>query len=355
MDIHSLTKSAGLMAISLSSALFTPYSFADINADTNSEDRFWINRTHQNLGNVDNFQAVVEQTLSNSTPPMISGVIFQSPHDFHLKAIQPDSISGFEASYSKNTVTLFDKLNQQALQIKGLQPYKKSSSLDRVKGIYLYNKEHYEQTFTPSIHVAERLSVGIDFMAKEDSLEINKVEAFVDYHHSLIMQSNLIFNSGIESKTTYLSMLFNKDKLSLPGINLSEETQIESWDFSKKHLSKKNVSKKINPNIIWPEDEGNTWGFSANKFYQQGKNTNAAAYYHSDNYFLITLTKKSRSDELSKLGIPVTLGNTQTMLNQLPTFASLQFKSKGIHYTLLSNIHPQSLLTMAKAMVSPKE
>ena len=355
MDIHSLTKLAGLIAISLSSVLFTSHSFADINADTNSEDRFWINRTHQNLGNVDNFQAVVEQTLSNTTSPIISDVIFETPNSFHQKVIQPNSFKGFEASYSNNTITLYDSLNKQALQIKGLAPYKKSSSLDRVRGIYMYNKEHYEQKFTPSIHVAERLSVGIDFMAKEDNLEIRKVEAFVDYHYSLIMQSNLIFNSGIESKATNISMLFNKDNLSLPSINLSKDTYVESWDFRKKHLSKKRISKKIDPNIIWPEDKGNTWGFSANKFYPQGNNTNAAAYYHSDNYFLITLTKKSSRDELSKLGVPVTLGNTHAVLNQLPTFANLQFKSKGIHYTLLSNIHPQSLLTMAKAIVSPKE
>ena len=355
MGIHSLTKLAGLMAISLSFIFFTSHSFADIDADTSSEDRFWINRTHQNLGDVNNFQAVVEQTLSNSTSPVISGVIFQSPDNFHQVVIQPSLFKGFEASYSKNTITLLDSLNKQALQIKGLQPYKKSSSLDRVKGIYMYNKEHYEQTFTPSIHVAERLSVGIDFMSKEDSLEIKKVEAFVDYHHSLIMQSNLIFNTGIESKTTYLSMLFNKDNLSLPSISLSKDNQIESWDFSKKHLSKKNISKKVDQNIIWPEDEGNTWGFSANKFYQQGSKTNAAAYYHSDNYFLITLTKKSGGEELSTLGAPVALGNTHAVLNQLPTFSNLQFKSKGIHYTLLSNIHLQSVLTMAKKMVSPKE
>ena len=359
MDVRSYITLVGLM-ISLSSAVLTPNSFANVNAETNSEDRFWINRSHQNLAKVNNFQGTLAQTLPNKIQLAVSDVFFQTPNNFYQIITQPESLKGFEASYHNNTIKLHDSLNKQALTIKGLEPYKKSSSLDQVKGIYMYNQEKYEQEFTPSIHVSDRLSVGIDFKAKEDNLAIKKVEAFVDYHYSLMMQSNLILNNGTSSKTSYTSMILNSDSFSLPNIGLPKDTKSESWNFNNKHLSKKKVTKKINKNIVWPEDENDTWGFSEYKFYQQGNNNTAAAYYYSDNFFLITLTRKSDSDKNNSsvplgLGIPLELEGTPTQLNQFPAFSNLEFDHKGIHYTLLSNTHPESLLSMAKNMLKPIE
>jgi len=351
MDIRSLIKLAGLMTISLSSVLLTPLSFSDINTGTNSEDRFWINRTHQNLGKVNNFQAVIEQTISNKPSAIVSDVSFQKPNEFYQKVTQPDSLKGFEASYRNNTITLHHVLRKQAIEIKGLQEYKNDSSLERVKGVYLYNKEHYDQEFTPSIHVADRLSVGIDFMAKDDNLEIRKVEGFVDYHHSLFMQANFIFNNGLESKIKNSSMEFNKENLLIPAINLPDDTETYAWDFSKKHLSKNKVSKKVDPAIIWPEDKENNWNFKAYEFYQYGGKKNAAAYYYSDNFFLITLTKPRNSVKLTNIGVSLTLENIKVALNQFPAFTNLEFEYNGIHYTLVSNAHPESLITMVKDMI----
>ena len=62
MDIHSLIKTAGLVSIYLSSA-FSFYALADVNADTNSEDRFWINRGHQNLNKIDHFKKNSKNTI----------------------------------------------------------------------------------------------------------------------------------------------------------------------------------------------------------------------------------------------------------------------------------------------------
>lgn len=363
MDIRSFIIIAELIAISLSSALFTPNSFADINADTTSEDRFWINRSHKNLAKVNNFESVVEQSFSNQTTPIISNVIVKTPTDFYQKTDQPETKKGFEASYHNNTITLHDPINKQALKIKGLNAYKESSSLDRVKGTYMYSKDNYEQEFTPSIHVSNRLSVGIDFMAKSDDLEIQKVEAFVDYHYSLIMQSNYILKNGLTSKIKNTKMTFNHENSSIPNISLSKDTELESWNLKNGALSKKKVSKKIDKDIQWPEDEDDLWGFAKQKFYHQKNKSKkiAAAYYYSDNYFLITLTNKSNEQDINAINIPTALevplssSTISTKLNQFPSFSSLQFESKGIDYTLISNIHPQSLLTIAKTVISPKE
>ena len=352
MDIRSLVTLAVLIITSISSAILSPLSFAN---DMNSEDKFWINRTHKNLNNVDNFQATTEKTLPHKNTSVISDVTFKKPANFYSIVTQPESIKGFESSYSNNTITLHDSLNKHALRIRGLEKHKKSADFERIKGIYFYNKENYEQKFTPSIHVANRLSIGIDFTAKEKDLDINKIEGFVDYHYSLFMQANFIFNNGVESKIKNTHMEFNKDSLSLPIINLPKNTQVTSWDLSKKHFSNKQLSKKISKKIMWPQDKENTWDFSAKKYYQKTTPEHAAAYYYNDAFFLITVTKPNQGNELNSLGTPVALADTQARLNQFVTFISLEFNHNGIHYTLLSNTHPQSLLSMAKDMVKNNE
>lgn len=368
MDIHSLIKTTGLIAISFSSVFFCSYSIADINASTNSEDRFWINRTHKNLDKIHYFKATSEQTSPGQASPIVSKITFKKPDNFYQRITRPELIKDSQARYSNNTIALYDASNNQALTIKGLSEPKASSARLRVKGIYLYNKEHYHQEFTPSIHIAERLSVGIDFSAKEKNAKIKKIEGFADYHYSLFMQANYLFNDGPTVKIKNTDIEFNtsndfQEEFNLPDIELPKGTKIISWDFNQEHLSAKKIREKINKNIVWPEDENNTWDFSEHKYYQQKDNKHAAAYYHNDGFFLITTTQPNHqaikdsspneSESLSqKPGIVLTLSKTQVVLNQLPTFSTLDFVHNHIHYTLLSNIHPESLLSMATGIIA---
>ena len=335
----------------LSSVSLSPHSVADVNADTNSEDRFWINRTHKNLNKIDNFHALTEQTFSNNTPAIISDVTFQKPNNFYQITTQPESLKGFEVSYNNTTITLHDAINKYALKIRGLEKHKENTAFNRIKGIYLYNKEHYTQVFTPSIHVAERLSVGLDFIANDTGFTIEKVEGFADYHYSLFMQANFKFNGGTSSKIKNTAMQFNQENIVIPSIKPASDSHITLWDFSKQHLSNKQVSAKISDHIIWPEDKENTWDFSKHKYYQQKNAQQAAAYYYNDAFFLITTTKSSSDKTASPIGMPLTLNKTQLTLTQFPEFSQLEFTHKNIHYTLLANIHPESLLAMAKGMI----
>tara|TARA_B110000046_G_scaffold24626_1_gene23775 strand:+ start:3749 stop:4816 length:1068 start_codon:yes stop_codon:yes gene_type:complete len=353
MDIHSLIKTAGLVSIYLSSA-FSFYALADVNADTNSEDRFWINRGHQNLNKVDHFNAVSEQILAGQAEPIISHIAFQKPDNFYQQVVQPQSLKGLEASYRNNTLTLHNHPHKHALIIKGLAPFKERSAHSRVKGIYLFNKEHYEQVFTPSIHVADRLAVGIDLTAKEDTSTIRKIEGFADYHYSLFMQATFIFSSGLDVKTHYKSIEFNAENFTLPDINLAKETSITSWDFNHKALTKTQREKQISQDIIWPDDADNTWDFDEHKYFQKGDEKTAAAYFYSDDFFLITVAEaqqKPGTKQLNTMGAPLVIENTPVLLNQFPTFSTIELNHLGIHYRLLSNIHPESLISMVKGII----
>lgn len=368
MDIQSLTKIAGLMSITISSALFS-YCLADVNGTTNSEDRFWINRSHQNLTKVENFTAVSEQKLSQQTQPIISHIKFQKPDTFYQQIVQPESLSGIEASYQNNSITLHNPHLQQALIINSLTPFKESSAYARVKGIYLFNKEYYEQVFTPSILVADRLSVGIDLIAEDEASEIKKIEGFVDYHYSLFMQATYLFRNDLSLTTKHMSIEFNNDNFVLPQAKLPKETLITSWDFNNKALSRKEADKHISQDIIWPNDVDNIWDFAEYKYFYNDKNNNrnAAAYFYSDDFFLITIAeaqqeknykhkqqthhKNSAAKALRTIGAPLVLVNTQVWLNQYPSFSTIEFNHLGIHYRLITNIHPESLITLAKGIL----
>jgi len=362
MDVRSLISrfiirfvaNSGL-AFCLGAAVLSSASLADINAGTNSEDRFWINRTHDNLAKFDNYQAQTEQTQTEPAQAgagaaVISDVLFKKTDGFYQVVLQPDSLSGIEVSQRAGVITLHDKPNQRAFIVKGLEAYQAGGSLETIKDIYLFNKEHYEQTFTPSIHVADRLAVGIDFVARDESDEIRKIEAFVDYHHSLFMQARFVFNNGVESTIRNNSIEFNKEGLTLPEIKLPQTTQVRVLDLSKKALSQKELSKKTANNIVWPEDKNNTWGFSQRKFYQQSNSS--AAYYYGDKFFLLAIATPERGQPVTVPAVPLTIGNTPVLLSQFPLFAHLAFDHKGISYTLVSNAHPESLLSMVKGMTS---
>lgn len=159
MDIRSLIKIAGLATISLSSAIFSAQSFANVNAETNSEDRFWIDRTYKNLSTLDNYQATSELVFSNTTisasstekqiTPIVSDITFKSPDSFYQVVTQPETLKGYEASYSNNTITLYDVRNQNALQIKGLKPFEKKNAKRALKAFTCITKNITHKNLHP--------------------------------------------------------------------------------------------------------------------------------------------------------------------------------------------------------------
>lgn len=316
---------------------------------------YWISRTHDNLNKIENYTAVIEQTHSNSPDKVVSQLLFKKPHNFHLTVSQPSHLTGFEAGFNDHAILLHNPNTSRAIKLEGLKSPTSASRLEQVKNIYWYNNERYEQVFKPSINIAERLSVGLDFIAKDSDSEITKVNSFADYHHSIFMQASYSFSSGITSKFTHTEMAFNQEQISLPSLRVPKKTDMLFWDFNRASLSDKQARERISTDIRWPLDKDDIWSFGQHQFYQQTNSQTAAAYFYNDAFFMIALTQPAETKKELLEGTPLLLNKTKVQFAQWPSFSDLTFELNGIHYILISNIHPQSLIDMAKGMLSEEE
>ncbi len=346
--LTTLTKTIFIF-LSVTSLFISHFSYAG------GSDAFWISRTHANLGKIDNYRATIEQKQSNSATKVTSEVLFQQPNNFHLAISQPSELAGIEVGFDNHKILMHNPNSQQALKIIGLKSPTEESKLEQVKSIYWFNKEHYDQIFTPSINIAERLSVGLDFIAKDGKAEIKKTETFVDYHHSIFMQASFSFSSGVTSTFTHKTISFNQEMINLPSLKVPKITDIAYWDFNRASLSDKQADNQISPAIHWPEDKEDVWGFAQRQFYQQKNAKTAAAYFYNDAFFMIALTRPAEENVQLMQGVPLILSDTPANLSQFPSFSDLSFAFNGIHYTLLSNIHPQGLINMAKAITTKEK
>ena len=343
-------------------ALFFSFAFISNLSFARGSHVFWIKKTFENLNKIENYTATSEQWLSLDSSRVISQINYQRPNDFHTIIISPESLKGTEASFSNHAISLNNPHTKKALSITGLKSPTIESKLDQVKGRYYYNQKHYDQVFTPSIHVAEQLSVGLDFIAKREEAELLKAETYIDYHHSIFMQASQSFNSGITSKFKNTAIAFNQKTFTLPKTNIAADTQLLAWDFNQASLTNKESLERISSDIHWPKDIENYWGLSQRQFYQQRNSKTAAGYFYNDAFFVIAITQPNKSDASTAKttyhfthGTPLTIntlkGESTAFLSQYPEFSYIEFVRDNIRYSLIANIHPQSLIDMARGMI----
>jgi outer membrane lipoprotein-sorting protein len=348
-------------------ALFLSFAFISNSSFARGSHVFWIKKTFENLNKIENYSATSEQSLLSGNAlvdgsRVISQVNYQRPNDFHSIITSPESLKGIEASFSNHAISLNNPKIKKALNIKGLKSPTVESKLDQVKGLYYYNQKHYDQVFTPSIHIAEQLSVGLDFIAKRKEAELLKAETYINYHHSIFMQVSQSFDSGVTSTFKNTAITFNQNSFTLPKTSIAENTQLLEWDFNQASLTNKESLERISSEIHWPKDIENYWGLSQRQFYQQRNAKTAAGYFYNDAFFVITITQPNESiaktaEETSHFthGIPLIIkplkGESTVLLAQYPEFSYLEFVRDNIRYSLIANIHPQSLIDMAHGMI----
>lgn len=318
---------------------------------------FWISKTHANLNKIENYSATMELSTSTNSTPVISQVKFKKPYDFQLIISSPDDLKGLEASFNNHSILMHNPINQSVLKIDGLKSPTKESKLEQVKSIYWYNQEHYEQVFTPSIYIADRLSVGLDFIAKDDQADILTTKTFIDYHHSIFMQADYSLKSGGSARVKNTAIDFNQSHIEFSAAPLADNSKITYWDFNRASLTDKQVEENISAQIHWPKDIENVWGLSHHQFYQQKNKQTAAGYFYNDAFFVIALTQPIKSKQVVNPqrplmhGMPFTINETPAYFFPYPSFTAIEFERHGIRYILLANIHPQSLIDMASGII----
>jgi len=317
--------------------------------------QFWIDKTHENSSKIRNYQATIRQTDNHSAEPLIADIQFQAPLSFSMTVQQPKAMEGMHWHYHNNSLRLFNPQAKQSLYIDGLRQPDPNQALQRVKDIYWFNHELYQRTFTPSIEVAERISVGVDLEAKEADNVIRKSELFIDYDYSLLMQGAFYYDDGTTMSMTHEAIAFNQNDFQLqsPSASMNADAS-QYWNLNEAPVQRKQAEAHLSRQPRWPELSSSPWSLNDPRYFVSNPGQ-AAAYQYNDNYFLLSLLDTSGSDHRGdgEPGTALQLNKElEGRLVQTPAMSSLVFYYDGIEYRLLSNVHPETLIRLARELVA---
>lgn len=314
--------------------------------------KFWIDKTFQNTSKIKNYSARVRQSGSDQPDAIITEVKFQQPDHFFMQVSSPQMLSGLSVSYQQGSLIYFNPSLNHAVKLEGLATAKASGALQRIEDMYWFNHEHYERTFVPSVEVAQRVSVGLDLKAKEPEHEIQTSNLFVDYDYSIVMKGDFYYRNGSSASLTHEAIHFNQEDFFLPENIVPQEAHIQSWNFRTAAVSRQKAEEKLTKKVIWPEKVNERWKLGqANYFLMQKGGEGVASYAHNDNYFLVSMAEETEREAWG-LGMPLNFSTTvNAKIMQSPSINSIGFRLDGVNYHLISNIHAEDLIAVARKMV----
>lgn len=310
--------------------------------------KFWIDKTYENTIKVENYQAEVQQQSSGQS--VLTRVQYRKPADFHMQVKKPESLRGVTFSYQDDQLVFYSPLESQLIVIKGLAGSNTDSAKQHAEDMYWANHEYYQQTFTPSIEVASRISVGVDLDAMASERELQKSRLFIDYDYSLLMKGDFYFLDGSVLSLENKSIVFNDEKFSLSEFEVPQEAARLSWDLNQKGI----ISEKI-PEIAfqpdWPEAELERWQLKQPSYHVSDQGGDAIAQHYQNEHYFLLITADRKKTVAVAAGTTLQLNNDVTgHLLQSPVLNSIQLQRAGVNYQLLSNIHLEDLLVIARQM-----
>lgn len=341
------------MDIKKISALALGLSLSSMSLAVDGLHHFWIDKTYENLSKIENYQAQIHQQGIYNDQPVTTEVQFKSPESFFVKVAEPEQIKGLSIRFSGDQLAYHFPQQNYSLLLQGLPTPKKDTDRQRVEDMYWFNNANYKRTFTPSIEVAERISVGVDMDAKESGLNLRKTSLFIDYDYSIIMQGSFEYSGGAKSQITTQAISFNQADFDLAEITPIKDSNKQEWNFNKADNNKDKVAKVLGKGIRWPSlSDDETWQLGNTRYLANPENNSAASISSSDHYFLATTVSASDVNNWP-LGTPIALSDkVKGQLLQSPSLTSLHFVMDNKSYQLFSNIHAEDLIKAARNMLN---
>lgn len=341
------------MDIKKLSALTLGLSLSSLSWPVDGLHHFWIDKTYENLSKIENYQAQIQQQGIFQELPVTTRVQFQSPESFFIQVAEPEQIKGLSIRFTGDQLAYHFPQQNYSLVLQGLPTAKKDTERQRVEDMYWFNNANYKRTFTPSIEVADRISVGVDMDAQESDLNLRKTSLFIDYDYSIIMQGSFEYSGGAKNQITTQTISFNQQDFMLAGANTIGNSQPQEWNFNQAKSDVAIVSRVFGESIRWPSlKEDKTWQLGNTRYLANATDKSAASISSSDHYFLATTVNTSSTDNWP-LGTPITLSDqVKGQLLQSPSLTSLHFVMDNKSYQLFSNIHAEDLIKAARNMLN---
>ena len=311
--------------------------------------KFWIDKTYENTSKVENYRAQVSQTSSGT--PIVTQVQFRKPADFYMQIDQPEYLRGVTFSFQDNQLIFYSPAENQLLAIKGLAQTNNDSAKQQTEDMYWANHEYYERTFTPSVDVADRISVGIDLDAQDSGRELQKSKLFIDYDYSLLMKGDFYFRDGSVLSLENKSIEFNDENFLLSKPDSSPTATQLSWNLNQQGISAGQLKKTISFSPAWPDVDLRRWQLEQPSYHVSEQGHEAVAMHYQNEHYFLLVTADRRSQGDLTAGATIGLDNEiQGRLLQSPSLNSIQLQRAGVRYQLFSNIHLEDLLAIARQM-----
>lgn len=309
-----------------------------------------IARTVERVAAIQNYRGVLEQTGLFGPATVVTEVAFRRPHDIWTRVTAPAELAGTVTSYRPDELLIYSPQQELALRLRNLTAPDTAREGERIAAAWRTNADSYFYSFGKVQDVAGLATIAIDQRARYASQLVQSSLTRVYDDYSFPLAGNLTLNGGARLDYRYRSIAFNQDASAVPTVPaLPPSTLLIDWDLAATARSEAEVQARLPKALPFPQQFA---GLARDRLLIHPDAVPAtAAWYRDANYYLlITASRDTGFQPLSReyglevpLGAPAGEGSSKARLVLAPWLSTWSFRRDGVLYTVLSNLHPETL------------
>lgn len=305
-----------------------------------------IARTVDHVLAIHDYHGVLEQTGLFGTMPVVSEVAFRRPHDIRTRVTAPAELEGTITAYSPDELLVWSPRQELALRIRHLPPPDAAREGERIADAYRINMESSFYALGKVREVAGYPAIALDQRARGASQLLQSSSSQVYDDLSFPLAGSLVLRGGAKLEYRYRSMVFNDGKADIaPLPELPASTLVIDWDLEATARSETDVAARVPRALPFPSTLA---GLPRARLLVHPDAVPAvAAWYRNDNYYLlVTASRDTGFQPLSReygLDVPLGNGGMRARVVLTPLLSTWVFRRDGLLYTVLSNLHYETL------------
>lgn len=305
-----------------------------------------IARTVERVAAIENYRGVLEQTGLFGAATVVTEIAFRRPHDIWTRVTAPAELAGTVTSYRPDELLIYSPQQELALRLRNLTAPDTAREGERIAAAWRTNTESYFYSFGKVQEVAGLATIAVDQRARYAAQLVQSSLTRVYDDYSFPLAGTLTLRGGARLDYRYRSIAFNKDAAAVPAVPaLPPSTLLVEWDLAAAARTDAEVAARVPKAVPYPEQFA---GLARNRLLIHPDAVPAtAAWYRDANYYLlITASRDTGFQPLSReYGLEVPLGEhgPKARLVLAPWLSTWSFRRDGVLYTVLSNLHPETL------------
>ncbi|MFZ5755901.1 MAG: LolA family protein [Pseudomonadota bacterium] len=309
-----------------------------------------IARTVERVAAIESYSGELTQTGLFGSTPVVSEVAFRRPHDIWTKVTSPALLAGTVTRYTPDELLVWSPQQELALRIRHLTAPETASEGKRIEDAWRTNTDSYLYGFGKVQEVAGLPTIAIDQRARHGGQLIQSSLTRVYDDFSVPLAGTVTLRGGARLDYRYNRVAFNNNAVVPPMPVPPASTLLVEWDMAAAGRSEADVAARVPKALPFPAKLG---GLARDRLLIHPDAVPAVAgwYRDADYYLLVTASRDTGfmplRDEKGprEYGLKVPLGERalDAHLVLTPWLSTWSFRRDGVLYTVLSNLHPETL------------